>query len=117
MQFELSGERTRFVVVAAETSDMAGGNFFDVEERITGQDNLKARCGKRFRAELRVLKPRRVWCRGVAWIRRQGRSEVCQGAHMKSFSLFYRRVYVVLGSLDEHRCSRITVTGARLMFI
>ncbi len=54
MQFELAGESTCFVVIAAESSDTASGNFFDVEERITGQNNLKTRCGKRFRVKF--------WC-------------------------------------------------------
>jgi len=94
-------------MVGAETSYMAGGNFFDMEEGIPGQNHLKPRETGVREHELRVGQPWRMGnrcsCRGM--------SKVCQCAHMKSFSLFYRRMYVGMGSLGEHGCSRINLTG------
>ncbi|MNG11807.1 hypothetical protein D3C84_953750 [compost metagenome] len=44
-------------------------------------------------------------------VRCLGMGKVCQCAHMKSFSWFADVMYVVMGSLGEHRCSRISLTG------
>lgn len=104
-------------MIAAETSDAAGGNFLDVKKCIAGQNDLKAWPGELFRLVFMRLKHPRGQCPRAVRIGRLRVSKMCQRAHMKSFSLFYRRVYVVLGSLDEHRCSRITVSAWRSMFI
>ena len=90
-------------MITAETSYMSCGNFFDMEEGIAGQYHLEPRWAGDVGDPFRVLQHRRM--------RRLGMSEVCQCAHMKSFSLFYRRMYDGMGSLDERRCSRITPTG------
>ena len=105
-------------MIAAETSYTAGGNFLDMEEGVAGQNHLKSRAGRVFGKEVRVRgTPSGAEVASRLCIRCLRMGKVSQCAHMKSFSLFYRRVYVVLGSLDEHRCSRITITGWRLMFI
>lgn len=105
-QLKRAGQRAGLVMVAAESSYVACGNFFDVEEGIAGQYHLETRrcglCG----VKINMPEHRREHWRRLAGVQ----CEVCQGAHMKSFSWFCRRVYVVLGSLGEHRCSRITDT-------
>lgn len=104
-------------MVAAETSDTAGGNFPDVEKGIAGQYYLKTREQTLFREEILVSEQPRMEGGRVVCVSRLGLGEVSHGAHMKSFSWFYRRVYGVLGSLGEHGCSRIAVTDWRLMSI
>jgi len=52
MQFKRAGQRAGFVMVAPETSYMACGNFLDVEEGITRQYHLEARCGRLFKVKL-----------------------------------------------------------------
>lgn len=104
-------------MIGPETSDVTRGNFLNMEEGVAGQNHLKTWLGKVFRVIFILLEHRRMERRRVVQVRCPGGGEVCQGAHMKSFSLFYRCVCVVLGSLDERRCSRVSVTGERLMFI
>jgi hypothetical protein len=98
-------------MVAAETSYMARGDFLDMEEGVTRQNHLEPRRDKVWRGETVGLEHSRVSGFEPAfagWLRL---GEVSQCAHGKSFSLFCRRVYCVLSSLDEHRCSRITIIG------
>jgi hypothetical protein len=90
-------------VIAAETSDVPGGNFLDMEEGIAGQYHLKPGLTEGLGGKFGVLRQHQVRCLGM--------SEVGQCAHMKSFSLFCRRMYVGMGGLNEHRCSRINLTG------
>ena len=50
-RLECTGEGAGFVMIAAETSYMASGNFLDVEEGVAGQHDLKTRGDKRFRVK------------------------------------------------------------------
>jgi hypothetical protein len=43
ISLERAGKGAGFVMVAAETSDTAGGNFLDVEKGVTGQYHPKTR--------------------------------------------------------------------------
>lgn len=58
MRLEGAGEGAGLVMVGAETSYMAGGNFLDMEEGIAGQNHLKP--GKTG-AEGRVFKVLQPW--------------------------------------------------------
>src|SRR3990167_996758 len=98
-------------MAATETSYTTRRNFLDMEEGVTGQHHLKAWQQQAFRLQFMRLEHRRVQRGVIVCARCLGGSEVSHGAHVKSFSLFYRRVYIVLGSLGEHCCSRITRTG------
>jgi hypothetical protein len=93
-------------MIAAETSYVPRGSFLDMEERDARQDHLES---WQRSLDLRSKKHRGVrggWGVGVRCL---GMGKVCQCAHMKSFSWFADVMYVVMGSLDEHRCSRISV--------
>lgn len=100
-------------MVGAETSYMTSGNFFDMEKGTSGQNHLEAWL---FRAGRLLVKVGKTWpIEGLQVIGRGVKllAEVCLCAHMKSFSWVNRRLYVVMGSLQELRCSRITRSAGR----
>ena len=95
-------------MVAAETSYVSRGSFLDMEESVARQDHLES-----WRRSIGFAgkKHRGVQGRWGVGVRCLGMGKVCQCAHMKSFSWFADVMNVVLGSLDEHRCSRIIIIG------
>ena len=101
----------------SETSDAVRGNFLDVEEGFTRQNHPKAGLDRLFKRWQTEGKQYGMQRRGGISGGCHGVGEVCQRAHMKSFSWVYRRMYVVMGGLEEHRCSRIPLTGGWMMFI
>ena len=96
-------------MIAAETSDTTGGNFPDMKKGIAGQNDLKAWPGALFKVVFMWLKHPGGQCPRAVRIGRLRVSKMCQRAHMKSFSLFYRRAYVVLGSLDAVSYTHLTL--------
>jgi hypothetical protein len=87
-------------MVGAETSYMTGGNFLDMEKSTSRQHHLKARC---FSVCLMPVKVRKTGSISGLQLMRGGRkqlAEVSLSAHMKSFSWVYRRLFVVMGSLE-----------------
>ena len=102
-------------MIAAETSYTSGGYFPDVEKGVAGQYHLKTWEQTLFSQEVLLVKHPRMQRRRAVCVSCMRLGEVSQCAHMKSFSWFYRRVYVVMGSLGEHGCSRIAINGWRLM--
>jgi hypothetical protein len=59
MQFKRAGEGAGFVMVDAETSYMAGGNFLDMEEGIASQNHLKPWKNGGMGRDFRLAQPRR----------------------------------------------------------
>src|SRR5690349_5890876 len=104
-------------MIRSETSYAACRNILDMKEGNACHHHLKSRAGRGIEKRFMGAEPYRVRDLRCFRVRHQGISEVSQRAHMKSFSWFYRRMYVVLASLQEHRCSRITLTGGESMFI
>lgn len=98
-------------MISSETSYVPRGSFLDMEEGIARQYHLKPWQAGALGGEPMGLQHHRIQRRCVVAMGEVGVSKVCQGAHMKSFSLFYRRMHAVMGSLGERRCSRIGVTG------
>jgi hypothetical protein len=104
-------------MAGAETSDTAGGRFLYMKEGATRQYDLKLRHSGAYSGIHMRLKVHRKHGASAIVVSCHGDGEVSHGAHKKSFSLFYRRVYVVMGSLGEHGCSRIAITVRRMAFI
>ena len=95
-------------MIGAETSYVSRGSFLDMKESVTRQNHLKSwRRGIGFGSK----QHRRVQDRMSVGVRCLRVGKVCQCAHMKSFSWFADVMNVVMGSLDEHRCSRISLIG------